>query len=249
VDAFYCIVQDAELVAAAADNLRRPVMSSTISKWSQLTMPDIVRAAEDEVQGIGYSNLEFHQIIHHAIGVLKMHQGNVFSATRLRDMMQGRIIVWSLPSLLLCTTISADNEHTLDAMMGPEAMHKFSNANSQSAFANGSKSDPFLLAQMLSMCAQGTVEDLLGFKRLGGGHVGMFGKVQGYLVSVTSKGQGKVMMNLVVWLIKSPTLPQMKEALQSVEFREKVRQYIDMVARGEPSIAVLALTQVRPVRQ
>jgi hypothetical protein len=60
VDAFYNIIQDAELVTAAADNLRRPVMSSTISKWSQLTMPDIVRAAEDEVQGIGYSNLEFH---------------------------------------------------------------------------------------------------------------------------------------------------------------------------------------------
>src|SRR6266481_10097326 len=64
----------------------------------------------------------------------------------------------------------------------------------------------------------------------------MFGKVQGYLVSVTSKGQGKVMMNLVVWLIKSPTLPQMKEALQSVKIREKVRRYINTVARGELSI-------------
>jgi len=108
-----------------------------------------------------------------------MCQGNVFSATRLRDMMWGRIIVWSLPSLLLCITISVDNGHTLDAMMGPEAMHEFSNANSQSAFANGSKSDPFLLARMLSMCAQGTVEDLLGFKQLGGGHVGMcYGSVE-----------------------------------------------------------------------
>ena len=138
-------------------------------------------------------------------------------------MMWGRIIIWSLPSLLLCIMISADNEHTLDAMVGPEAACKFSNVNSQSAFANGSKPDPFLLAQMLSMCAQRMVEDLLGFKWLGGGHVGMFGKVRGYLASVTSKGQGKVTMNLVVWLIKSPTLPQMKEALQSVEFREKVQ--------------------------
>jgi hypothetical protein len=43
-------------------------------------------------------------------------------------------------------------------------------------------------------------------------------------------------MNLVVWLIKSPTLPQMKEVLQSVEFREKVQWYINMVARGELSI-------------
>jgi hypothetical protein len=43
-------------------------------------------------------------------------------------------------------------------------------------------------------------------------------------------------MNLVVWLIKLPTLPQMKEALQSVEVRKKVRRYINMVARGEPSI-------------
>jgi len=42
VDAFYHIVQDAELVTAAADNLHRPVMSSTISKWSQLTVPDVV---------------------------------------------------------------------------------------------------------------------------------------------------------------------------------------------------------------
>ena len=130
MDAFYCIIQDAELVAAAADDLCWLVMSSTISKWSRLTMPDIVQAAEDEVQGIGYSNLEFHRIIHHAIGVLKMHQGNVFSATRLRDMMRGRIIIWSLPSLLLCIMISVDNEHKLNAMMGPEATCRFSNANS-----------------------------------------------------------------------------------------------------------------------
>ena len=146
VDAFYHIVQDAELVAAAADDLHRPVMPSTISKWSRLTVPDIVRAAEYKVQGIGYSNLEFHRIIHHVISVLKMCQGNVFSTTRLRDMMWGRIIIWSLPSLLLCITISVDNEHTLDAMMGPEAAHKFSNANSRPAFANKSKLDPFLLA-------------------------------------------------------------------------------------------------------
>jgi hypothetical protein len=153
VDAFYCIVQDAELVAAAADDLCWLVMSSTISKWSRLTVPDIIWAAEDEVQGIGYSNLEFYWIIHHVISMLKMHQGNVFSANRLRDMMWGRIIIWSLPSLLLCITISADNEHMLDAMMGPEAVCKFSNMNSWSAFANRSKLGPFLLARMLSMCA------------------------------------------------------------------------------------------------
>jgi hypothetical protein len=85
VDAFYRIVQDTEIVAAA-DDLRQPVMPSTISKWSRLTVPDIVQAAEDKVQGIGYSNLEFHQIIYHVIGMLKMFQGNVFSTTRLRDM-------------------------------------------------------------------------------------------------------------------------------------------------------------------
>jgi hypothetical protein len=43
-------------------------------------------------------------------------------------------------------------------------------------------------------------------------------------------------MNLVVWLVKSPILPQMIKALQSVEFREKVWWYINMVAREEPSM-------------
>jgi hypothetical protein len=39
-------------------------------------------------------------------------------------------LVFCLTSLLLCITISADNEHKLDAMMGPEAVCKFSNTNS-----------------------------------------------------------------------------------------------------------------------
>jgi hypothetical protein len=234
VDAFYHIVQDAELVAVAANDLRRPVMASTISKWSWLTMTNIVRAAEDEVQGSGYSNIQFHRIVNRAIALLKTRQGNVFSITRLRDMMWGRIIVWSLPSILLCITISVDNNHTLDAIMGPEAAREFLNSNSESGLTDSSKFNPFLLARILGICGQGLVEDLLGFKRLGG-NTGVFGKVRGYLASVTSKGEGKVTMNLVVWLMRSPTLPQMKEALESVKFRERVQRYIDTVARGEPS--------------
>jgi hypothetical protein len=198
VDAFYRIVQDAQLVAAAAKDLRRPVMSSTISKWSRLSVPDIVRAAEDEAQGIEYSNIQFRRILHRAVQLLKMRQGNVFSPSRLKDMLWGRIIVWSLPSLLLCITISADNKHMLDIIMGPEAAREFSNTNSQSPLADNSKSDPFLLARMLSICARGMVDDLLGFKQLRGGYTGVFGNVRGYLASVTSKGQGKVAMNLVV---------------------------------------------------
>ena len=219
VDAFYRIVQDAELVTVAANDLRRPVMASTISKWSRLTMTNIVQAAEDEVQGSGYSNIQFHRIVNCAIALRKTRQGNVFSITRLRDMMWGRIIVWSLPSILLCITISVDNNHTLDAIMGPEAARKFLNSNSESGLTDSSKFNPFLLARILGICGQGLVEDLLGFKRLGG-NTGVFSKVRGYLASVTSKGEGKVTMNLVVWLMRSPTLPQMKEALESVKFRE-----------------------------
>jgi hypothetical protein len=89
---------------------------------------------------------------------------------------------------------------------------------------------------MLSICARGMVDDLLGFKQLRGGYTGVFGNVRGYLASVTSKGQGKVAMNLVVWLMRSPTLPQMRQALRSREFRERVQRYIDTVARGGPSV-------------
>ncbi|KIM91125.1 hypothetical protein PILCRDRAFT_84156 [Piloderma croceum F 1598] len=199
----------------------------------------IVQASEDEAHGNGHSNTQFSEIIRHAIELLKKRQGNVFSASRLKDMMWGRVIVWSLPSVMLSIKISGDNKHVLDAVIGTKTAREWKKRNSQGVSSDGAKCDPFLLARMLRACAQGAVEDLLGLKSTQEGvqirQTGVLGKVRRYLGSMTSGGGGSVTLNLVVWLMNGPSVSCMRAALWSSEFREKVRHYIDAVARGEPS--------------
>jgi hypothetical protein len=240
VDAFYRIYQDTVLLEVAGNDLRGQVMTASLERWARLTVSDLIRAAEDEIRGEGHSNLLITEVVRHGVGILRKRQGNVFSASRLKDKMWGRVIVWSLPSLLLCITISTDNNNVVESVFGVDAAREFAKRSAHSLWAEESNSDPFLLTRMLKTCTRATVEDLLGFKsRVDGTRTsdgGIFGKVRGFLGSVTGDGQGKLTMNLVVWLMGAPTLSQMTQSLRSREFREKVERYIESVARGEPSI-------------
>ena len=239
VDAFYRLVQDTELLAAAANDLRRPVMALSIRKWNRLTVADIVQASEDEACGKGHSNIQFSEIVSHAIGLLKKRQGNIFSGSRLKEMMWGRVIVWSLPSVMLGIKIEGGNKHVLEAVIGADAAREWQKKNAHGTLANSTGCNPFWVARMLSACAQGTLNDLLGLKSTREGvqtrQTGVLGKVRGYLASVAPGGAGSVTLNVVVWLMDAPSVPQMRAALRSREFREKVRRYIDAVVRGEPS--------------
>jgi hypothetical protein len=215
-------------------------MASSLERWSRLTVSDLIRAAEDEIRGEGHLNLLISEIVRHGVRILRKRQGNIFSTSRLKDKMWGRVIVWLLPSLLLCITISTDNNNVVESVLGIDAAREFTKRSAHSLWADESNSDPFLLTHMLKTCTRATVEDLLGFKlKVDGARTsdgGIFGKVQGFLGSVTGDGQGKLTMNLVVWLMGAPTLSQMTQSLRSREFREKVEQYIKSVVRGEPSI-------------
>jgi hypothetical protein len=213
-------------------------MSSSNRKWNALTLAEIVRASEYEARGNGHSNTQFSEIVSHAIGLLKKRQGNIFSGSRLKEMMWGRVIVWSLPSVMLGIKIKGDNKHVLEAVIGVDAAHEWKKRNSHTTSANSTESNPFLVARMLSACAQGTLHDLLGLKSTREGvqsrETGVLGKVRGYLASVASGSAGSVTLNVVVWLMNAPSVPRMRAALRSSEFREKVRCYIDAVVRGEP---------------
>jgi len=164
VDAFSRLVQDMRMFMTAGKDLLRPVMTSSITKWSEIGTSDLICASEDECLGIEYSNQRFSNIVGHAIGLLKRQPGNVYSPSRLTDMMWGRIIVWSLPSVLLSITVSPDNTYILDSIAGADAARAFTERSTRPSNGDGTMTDTFLPHRLLSTAAKGCVEDLLGFE-------------------------------------------------------------------------------------
>jgi hypothetical protein len=157
VDAFFRMVHDTRLMTVAAMDLRRFVMRGSSQKWSELEITDIIRAAKDEAHGFNYANKRFSEIVSHSTRLLKHHPTNIYSTTRLTDMMWGRIIIWSLPSVLLSITVSPDNIHLLNSIAGPESARTFGKINGSSAWNGTPSTDPFLVAHLLSATRTGCV--------------------------------------------------------------------------------------------
>ena len=111
---------------------------------------------------------------------------------------------------MLSIKISSNNRHVVDAVIGLDTAHEWQKSNLQGVSVSMSSLNPFLLACMLCACAQGTVEDLLCLKltqdRVQIRGTGVLGKVHGYLASVASGGAGTVMLNVVVWLMNTPSV-------------------------------------------
>ena len=176
-------------------------------------------------------------IVWHTTLLLKRLKGNMYSPARATDMMWGRIILWSLPSLLLSVTISEHNTLVIKTIAGPDAAPTFNRLNTQGT-SDLKGGNTLMLSRLLSSSAHACVDELLGFESDYDGvsrrDKGLFGRVQGHLGTVTSYEPGAITFHLVIWLLNAPTLNEMRNGLKSKGFRERVARYIASVCQGEP---------------
>ena len=75
------------------------------------------------------------------------------------------------------------------------------------------------------------LQDSLGIKNFGPNHsldcqTGVLGCIEGYIGTVEAQGRGTLHLHMVLWLTDSLTALQMKEYLQSEQFRERLKTFI-----------------------
>ena len=224
-DAFFWMVQDTRLVQAAGNDLERHIMQPLVLSWSEIEVSNLIRTTKDKARGVYYCDERISALVWHGTLLLKQLEGNVYSLARATEMMWGRIIIWSLPSLLLSIMISESNVHVIKAIVGPISVKLFNRFNSEEA-GSVKGTNTLMLSWVLSALAHACMDKLLGFKSDYNGvscrDKGMFGRIRGYLGTVTSNEPGLITFNLVIWLMNAPMLNKMHNGLKSKGFREWV---------------------------
>ncbi|EAU82018.2 ATP-dependent DNA helicase PIF1 [Coprinopsis cinerea okayama7 len=111
--------------------------------------------------------------------------------------------------------------------------------------------DPYASAKYFHFIVQAVLETLLGIE-VSKSHPprrkeGIFGIVQAYVGTVESQGRGTLHLHILIWLKDAPTPSRLRDLLQSEDFRQRVRDYVDACINADISGKTSAEVDAMPV--
>ncbi|KAG8689870.1 hypothetical protein FRC11_000092, partial [Ceratobasidium sp. 423] len=95
--------------------------------------------------------------------------------------------------------------------------------------------DPFAATQFFFFLANVVLKTLFGFatdNQLAENEVGELGKGNTYFGAVEAQGRGSLHLHLMMWLANSPDADEISYKLQSPDFREKIKAYMQQNIRS-----------------
>ncbi|KAF7293724.1 ATP-dependent DNA helicase [Mycena chlorophos] len=96
--------------------------------------------------------------------------------------------------------------------------------------------DPFAAAHFFHFMTRVLLEEMFGITVKHNGivekRVGIVGEVNGYIGTVEAQARGTLHLHMLVWLKGAPTANLMRDALQSSDFREKMKSFISRNIRA-----------------
>ena len=109
--------------------------------------------------------------------------------------------------------------------------------------------DPFSSAKYFHFIVKCVLEIMFGITKKSSGHIdrkiGIFGKVQSYIGTVEAQGRGTLHLHMLLWLKDAPCASEMKTALKSQKFRDKLVAFIKNSIRA--SIGNMSHEQVAAI--
>ncbi|RDB17999.1 ATP-dependent DNA helicase RRM3 [Hypsizygus marmoreus] len=126
--------------------------------------------------------------------------------------------------------VMAGEEIDLDAFnaaIGPTATQRSTN------IAN----DPYASARYFHTIVRIILEEVFGLKSNHTHNIdrkeGVFGMINSYIGTVEAQGRGSLHLHMLIWLKDSPTSSEMKAALQTEEFRQRIRAFVASNVRAD----------------
>ena len=116
-------------------------------------------------------------------------------------------------------------------------------------------SDPYASAKFFHFMINTILEVLFGISKGRNGMItrkeGIFGTIKSYVGTIKAQGRGSLHLHLLLWLEGAPTERELKHALTSTTFREKIKKFIGETIRadlgGRNASEVLALPRAEAV--
>lgn len=245
------VIQRREICAKASLRISRSQFSKYEGEIMKLKPKDLLQASDEEKKKVPFSNP--------AIRALRSQLTAVRSKVLATDENRAsvRAQIWSLnvafnPPSLWITINPSDTHNPIAQVLAGENidLDNFVSTRGPTSTRRSINlaSDPYVAAQFFHFIVNTTLEVLYGFTRMSNGHPdrknGIVGNVQAYVGMVESQGRGTLHLHMIMWLQGAPTPAEMREALKSKDFRDKVAHFISCTIRADVGKSMSELKQI-----
>ena len=233
------ICQKREVCRSAVLQMKRTDFAQHINLISTLTPDDLRKASLEETQRIRFTNPAVQALRNQLAAVRTRVKGTDESRQHVRSKIWGTNLLSNPPTLWITINPADTQDPIAQVFAGAEIdlddFCKTDGPNSVERARNVAE-DPFSSAKYFHFVVKSVLEILFGITKRSGGRIerkeGIFGKVQNYVGTVEAQGRGTLHLHMLLWLTDAPTAKEMKIALKSDLFREKLVSFIKNCIRA-----------------
>jgi hypothetical protein len=234
------VMQKREVCRSASLRMKRSTFQRQTNLILTLKPEDLIQASKEESRNMQYSNPAVRALREELTAVRTHVKGTDESRHSVRSKIWGTNLIFNPPTLWITLNPADTQDPIVQVLAGAEIdLDRFCETLGPTNFERGVNiaSDPYASAHCFWLIITCIFEELFGVKKGPYGRVehsyGILGKVQSYIGTVEAQGRGTLHLHLLVWLKDAPTSHEMKTALQTREFREKVSKYIKSTIRAD----------------
>ena len=233
------ICQKREVCRSSVLQMKRPHFIRQINLISTLKPQDLIKASQEETRKVRFSNPAV-QALRDQLGAVRTRvKGTDESRHHVRSKIWGTNLIFNPPMLWITINPADTQDPIAQVFAGAEIdLDSFCNTagpNNNQRATNVAE-DPFSSAKYFHFIVKCVLEILFGITKKSSGRIdrkeGVFGKIQSYVGTVEAQGRGTLHLHMLLWLKDAPSATDMKIALKSEKFREKLVTYIKGTIRG-----------------
>jgi hypothetical protein len=236
------VLQKRQVCSSACLQVSRKAFVRQQEAFRSLTPRDLNIASGEESRKVPFSNPVVRALRSQLSALRTKVVGTDESRIKIRGQIKGMNVMKGPPSLWITINPSDTgdpiaqvfageqiNMDNFDKTLGPDSAQRNRNI----------VADPYAAAKFFHFVIAALLEELFGIQAYSNdSHTvrrtdGIFGKVASYIGTVEAQGRGALHLHIVVWLVGSLTHVQMKRALKSEGFRQKLTSYIAANIRAD----------------
>ncbi len=227
------VCQKREICRSSVLQMKRPQFTRQINLISTLKPQDLLKASQEETRKVKFSNPAV-QALRDQLGAVRTRvKGTDEARLHVRSKIWGTNLVHNPPMIWITLNPADTQDPIAQVFTGVEIdLDNFCNTagpNNNQRATNVAE-DPFSSAKYFHFIVKCVLEILFGVTKKPNGHIdrkeGIFGKLQSYVGTVEAQGRGTLHLHMLLWLKDAPSATEMKAALKSESFRDKLVKFI-----------------------
>ena len=252
------VCQKRQVCRASILQMKRGSYFRNQNLLSTITADDLTKASKEETRGVPFSNPAVRTLRSQLSAVKTKVQGSDESRISIRGKIWGTNLIHNPPSIWVTINPADTQDPIAQVFAGAEIdLDHFCNMAGPDSTDRSINmaSDPYASAKFFHYMIECIIETLFGISKRRDGRFdrkeGIFGFVKSYVGTVEAQGRGSLHLHVLLWLLGAPTASEMRLALRSNSFREKIKRFISQTIRadldGRQTAEVLAMPKVEAV--